>query len=232
MFIATNVCKTIFIKSFSFSHIKTADGSEYEGALVSAIYTLLTKPNKFNGLIHSFIRSNGPNLCQLIASALVMVSVVYYQAWRCELALSSKKMRGIKQPYPVKLLYTSNISVILMAVFLSNVYFWTQVISIHLGANPLVSILGRWDTPAETVYQTPVSGIAYYLSAPQSPIELKRNPLHVVVYTVFVLSFCTFFSRIWINISGTGSKDVARTLMDQELQIEGLREESMINRLN
>lgn len=91
------------------------------------------------------------------------------------------------------------------------------MISIHLGSNPLVSLLGRWAVPEETVYQAPVTGIAYYLSAPQSLLELKRNPLHVVVYSIFVLSFCTYFSRIWVNISGIGSKDVAKTLMDQEL---------------
>ena len=49
---------------------------------------------------------------------------------------------------------------------------------------------------------------------------------------MFVLSSCAFFSRIWIDVSGSSSKDVARQLMDQELVIEGMRDESMVKYLN
>lgn len=47
-----------------------------------------------------------------------------------------------------------------------------------------------------------------------------------------MLSSCAFFSRIWIDVSGSSSKDVARQLMDQELVIEGMRDESMVKYLN
>ena len=63
----------------------------------------------------------------------------------------------------------------------------------------------------------------------QAPIG---DPIHAIIYTVFVLSSCAFFSRIWIDVSGSSSKDVARQLMDQELVIEGMRDESMVKYLN
>jgi|TARA_B110000305_G_C19390366_1_gene614495 protein transport protein SEC61 subunit alpha len=47
-----------------------------------------------------------------------------------------------------------------------------------------------------------------------------------------VLTSCAFFSRIWIDVSGSSSRDVARQLMDQELMIEGQREDSMVKYLN
>jgi protein transport protein SEC61 subunit alpha len=56
--------------------------------------------------------------------------------------------------------------------------------------------------------------------------------LKALIYTVFVLSSCAFFSRIWIDVSGSSSKDVARQLMDQDLIIEGQRDESMVRTLN
>lgn len=46
------------------------------------------------------------------------------------------------------------------------------------------------------------------------------------------MSSCAFFSRIWIDVSGSSSRDVARQLMDQELMIEGQREDSMVKYLN
>ena len=48
------------------------------------------------------------------------------------------------------------------------------------------------------------------------------------------MSSCAFFSRIWIDVSGSSSRDVARQLMDQELLIEGMRDDqgSMVKYLN
>ena len=46
------------------------------------------------------------------------------------------------------------------------------------------------------------------------------------------MSSCAFFSRIWIDVSGSSSRDVARQLMDQELLIEGMREDGMVRYLN
>jgi len=43
---------------------------------------------------------------------------------------------------------------------------------------------------------------------------------------------CAFFSRIWIDVSGSAPRDVVRQLMDQDMMLEGgLREESMIRYL-
>ena len=58
------------------------------------------------------------------------------------------------------------------------------------------------------------------------------DPIHAVIYTTFVITSCAFLSRIWIDVSESSSRDVARQLMDQELVIDGMREESMVRYLN
>ena len=45
------------------------------------------------------------------------------------MSLSSRKMRGFRQPYPIKLFYTSNIPIILQSAFVSNIYFFTQILA-------------------------------------------------------------------------------------------------------
>jgi len=62
--------------------------------------------------------------------------------------------------------------------------------------------------------------------------DIQRDPIHAIIYTSFVLCSCAFFSRIWIDVSGSSAKDVAKQLIDQELVIEGQREESMVKYLN
>ena len=80
--------------------------------------------------------------------------------------------------------------------------------------------------------QAPIGGLAYYISPPQSIYDIQRDPIHAIIYTIFVMGSCAFFSRIWIDVSGSSSKDVARQFIDQELMIEGMREESMVKFLN
>ena len=46
------------------------------------------------------------------------------------------------------------------------------------------------------------------------------------------MSSCAFFSRIWIDVSGSSAKDVARQLLDQDLVIDGQRDESIVRILN
>jgi len=62
--------------------------------------------------------------------------------------------------------------------------------------------------------------------------DIQRDPIHALIYIVFVLSSCALFSRIWIDVSGSSSRDVARQLIEQELLIEGQREDSMVKYLN
>ena len=141
-------------------------------------------------------------------------------------------MRGFRQPYPIKLFYTSNIPIILQSAFVSNIYFFTQILARKFRGNFIVSLLGKWQDYDMAGHQAPIGGLAYYISPPQSFYDITRDPIHAIIYTIFVLSSCAFFSRIWIDVSGSSSRDVARQLMDQELLIEGMREDGMVRYLN
>jgi protein transport protein SEC61 subunit alpha len=34
-----------------------------------------------------------------------------------------------------------------------------------------------------------------------------KDPLHMMIYTAFILASCAFFSKLWIEISGESAKD-------------------------
>ena len=43
---------------------------------------------------------------------------------------------------------------------------------------------------------------------------------------------CAFFSKTWIDVSGSSAKDVAKQLREQQMVMRGHRETSMIHELN
>ena len=75
------------------------------------------------------------------------------------------------------------------------------------------------------------SGIAYYMSPPHTLREVVTDPIHTAIYIAFMLSACALFSKTWIEISGSGPRDVARQLKDQQMVIAGHREGSMYKEL-
>ena len=141
-------------------------------------------------------------------------------------------MKGYKQPYPIKLFYTSNIPIILQTAFVSNLYFFSQILSKKFRGNFLVNLLGKWQEYDMSGRSAPVGGLAYYISPPQNFVDIIRDPFHTLFYIAFVLASCAIFSKIWIEISGSSARDVAKQIMDQDMIIEGMREESMVRYLN
>ncbi|XP_037799236.1 uncharacterized protein LOC119594239 [Penaeus monodon] len=47
-----------------------------------------------------------------------------------------------------------------------------------------------------------------------------------------MLGSCAFFSKTWIDVSGSSAKDVAKQLKEQQMVMRGHREKSMIHELN
>lgn len=141
-------------------------------------------------------------------------------------------MKGYKQPYPIKLFYTSNIPIILQTAFVSNLYFFSQILAKKFRGNFLVNLLGKWQEYDMAGHSAPVGGLAYYISPPRDFVDIVRDPFHTLFYILFVLGSCALFSKIWIDVSGSSARDVAKQLMDQDMIIEGMREESMVRYLN
>eukprot|EP01036_Dinobryon_divergens_P022857 gene22857-31156_t len=233
LFIATNICESIIWKAFSPTTINTGRGTEFEGALIALIHLMITRQNKVRALKEAFYRSNLPNLTNLIATVLIFLIVIYFQGWRVDLPIKYAKFRGQQGKYPIKLFYTSNMPIILQTALVSNLYFLSQLLYNRYSGNILVRLLGVWkelkENPGNSV---PVSGLAYYISPPQTLADLAHDPLHAVLYLIFILSSCALFSKTWIEVSGSSPKDVAKQLRDQQLILKGHRNNSIVHELN
>ena len=82
-------------------------------------------------------------------------------------------------------------------------------------------------------HSAPIGGLAYYITPPQSMSSALGDPIQAIIYIMFVLGTCAFFSRMWIDVSGSSARDVVKQFMDQDLFIQGnQRGETMIKHLN
>jgi len=232
LFIATNICETIVWKAFSPTTINTGFGTEFEGAVIALFHMLITRNHKVGALKEAFYRQNLPNLWNLLATMVVFFVVIYFQGFRVDIAIKHNKYRGQQSTYPIKLFYTSNIPIILQTALVSNLYFFSQLLYKRYNTNPLVQLLGRWQEVDANGVSRPIGGLAYYVSPPKSFSEIMYDPVHAVIYFVFILGACALFSKTWIEVSGSSPKDVAKQLKDQDMVIKGFRDKSVITVLN
>jgi len=231
LFIATNSCENIIWKAFSPTTINTGRGTEFEGAVIALFHLIITRTDKVRALKEAFYRQNLPNISNLLATVLVFVIVIYFQGWRVDLQVKYQRHRGQLASYPIKLFYTSNMPIILQTALVSNLYFFSQFFHNRAPNNIFVKLLGKWSTEGGGP-NIPTGGLAYYISPPLSMSEILSDPIHAIIYIVFVLTSCAFFSKTWIEVSGSSPRDVAKQLRDQQMVMKGHRDTALITVLN
>jgi len=223
LFIATNICETIVWKAFSPTTINTGNGTEFEGAVIALFHLLATRNDKVRALRHAFYRMNLPNLSSLLATVLIFAIVIYFQGFRVELKIKNANVRGQTFSHQIRLFYTSNIPIMLQSALVSNLFFISQMLDSKFSGNPLIGLLGSWERYEGTSQTYPTGGLCYYLQPPVSLEHAINDPIQTLAYIAFMLGSCAFFSRMWISVSGSSSKDMVQQLTDQKMVFVGVR---------
>ena len=195
----------------------------------------------FWGFLGSLVGGNGlealVNFIPLIATIAVFLLVIYIQGIKVEVPLAFSALRGFGKAWSLKLLYTSNIPVILTAALLANVQLMARV-----GVTPTpdglsCGIMGCFDAQGN-----PTDGAVYYLSAPTNLlfdiITLAIVPAEVLrafTYLLFLVVGSLIFSVFWVNTAGMDAKTIAGQIEGIGMQIPGYRRdprivESVLNR--
>ena len=55
------------------------------------------------------------------------------------------------------------------------------------------------------------------MTAPHTIKAALLDPIHTVIYITFMLATCAIFSKTWIEVSGSGPRDIAKQLKDQQM---------------
>ncbi|OMH79463.1 Protein transport protein SEC61 subunit alpha [Zancudomyces culisetae] len=231
LFIAVNICEDIVWKALSPLTVNSGRGPEFEGGIIGLFHLLIVRKNKFSALFEAFFRSTMPNLTNLIATAAVFATVIYLQGFRVEIPIKSARFRGHRATYPVKLFYTSNMPIMLQSALASNIFMISQLLYNRFPENIFVRLLGSWEPYEGSSYFVPVSGLAYYMTPPRSFFDTFKDPIQFAIYVLYMVTICAVLSRAWLDVSGSGPRDVAKEMRDQQTVIAGYRDTSMYKEL-
>ena len=184
-----------------------------------------------------FSRTGGwPDMIGLLSTIAVFAFVVYMEGMRVELPISHSTYRGYRGKMPIKLLYVSNIPVILAYTLFSNIYLAGQFVWSRWNpnnANTLLNLIGTFNQTDRGV--SPIGGLSYYITSPGTLENVLRMPLRALVYLLIVVAFCVFFSMTWLEIGGLGAESMASQLISSGMQVPGFRRsqrpiENLLNR--
>ncbi|MCS4538015.1 MAG: preprotein translocase subunit SecY [Thaumarchaeota archaeon] len=165
-----------------------------------------------------------PSLFTLLLTFVAIVIIVYVEGIRIEVPITSTKYRGFSGVYPIKLLYVSNIPVILTSALLANLTFFSQFIWSRYNPNnadPLLNLIATYNP--QTVTSGAIGGFLYYITPPRGLESLGLEPLRAVSYVAFYIIICIIFGRIWVEIGGLNPRAVSKSLLDANVQVPGFR---------
>jgi preprotein translocase subunit SecY len=165
----------------------------------------------------------------------VILVLVYIEGIHVDIPIVSTKYRGFTAVYPIKLLYTSVIPVILSSALIANAVFMGQMMWANYNpnnTNPAFNWIAQFQPNSP---QTPTGGILYYITSPRSFDHVAADPARAVIYVIFFVTIVTVFSRLWVELGGLSAKTAAKNLLDADVQVPGFRRsensvESLLNR--
>jgi len=179
---------------------------------------------EWTGFMDVFFRSNQlPSIFVLLLTIAILLILVYTQGMKVEIPIVSTKYRGFAATYPIKLMYVSNIPVILASALTANALFMGQMLWSQLNprnASPLFNILAQYDP---TSPGTPIGGIVYYITPPRGLDILALDPTRGLLYVLFMIGIVCVFGKLWVELGGLSSKKAAQNLLDADVVIPGFR---------
>ncbi|MFX0046581.1 MAG: preprotein translocase subunit SecY [Candidatus Hermodarchaeota archaeon] len=233
LFIATGVAGQVFWNLFSFI---TAEDGLARGVVVG-FFQALGDPTYDVGQF--FFRANRlPSVFGGLTTLAIFLVVIWFESTRIEIPLAYKGYRGFKGKYPMKLLYVSNIPVILVNALYANFLFFGQILAGPTsglrgqGYDFLIDLIGRFETAPSGggtgTYLIPNYGLLYFLTPPQGLDQLTADPLRAIIYLVFFIFLCVMLGRVWVDVSGLAPRDIAQQIIDSGMQIPGFRSSDKI----
>jgi preprotein translocase subunit SecY len=181
-----------------------------------------------DGFMFMLIRGG---ILALLSTVAIFLLVVYVESTRIEIPLAHSAVRGARGRFPVKLIYSSVLPMILVRALQANI----QMVGIILASRG-ITILGEFDG------SKPLSGIMYYLAPLNSPNDwipsLVRESfaasgaaapavwqigLHVLIDAIMLIGGGIIFALFWIETTGMGAKPTAQKIYNSGMQIPGFR---------
>jgi len=251
LFIAAGVAEALFTGTLNWNAVSSAEAMSISnppaGTIPKVIYILTNcSPTELSNYGYEYILIGQPNpLIALLGTIAIFLVVAYLESTRIELPLSHGNARGARGRYPIKLIYASNIPVILMSALLANISMFALLFYSNdmLSSIPLIggnSYIGYFE-PGST---SATGGIAWYLSAPSGitswltpMLDSSSDPtghipilhlMHVLIYVSIMILGSVLFAKFWVETTNMGPRAVAAQIQKSGMQIPGFRRDPRV----
>ncbi|HJQ93391.1 MAG TPA: preprotein translocase subunit SecY [Candidatus Thermoplasmatota archaeon] len=262
LFIAAGVSQSLFQGTLNWQMAVPSVG-EYDpeqnppiGTIPMVVYVFSQR--SIASLVHRggfeqvFIGNNAfPNpLITFFGTILIFMFVVYAESSRIELPLAHGKVRGARGRYPLRLIYASNIPVILMGALLANVNIFSLLLWQHPFFQKIPFIGHAWWVGAYEAGSgslQPVAGGAWYLTTFRGlndwflPIfdaesygayAYGHAPWQILIkmalYLFLFVGGSILFAKFWVETTNMGPHAVAKQIEKSGMQIPGFRRDPRV----
>ncbi len=150
-----------------------------------------------------------PSLVGLISFFVLVIVIVYLQAMKVNIPITSHRMPGVKSGMPLQFLYVSNIPILLVGILFSDLILFYRLTSTYLADIP-------WLVNAFSV-------AIHYLNPPSSVLEVIVDPIRVGVYAATLIALAVLFGLMWVEVAGLNPSAQAENLVKSGLLIPGHR---------
>jgi preprotein translocase SecY subunit len=232
LFIVANVAQQIMWRSLS--PVANSGDPYWIGAIFATFQSLASGGLQGLGQVFWSRPGQGGSTLGLFVTIIVFVIVIYFETYRVNIPLQYAKYRGFRGSYPIKLLYVSNIPVILVQSLFATILFWVQIFAKYNtgGVNPWLDLIARFkqnvDPSTGDITYQPVGGLVYFITPPQNITNVISDPVQAAVYLALMVFLCAGFAKIWVELSGIAPRDIAGQLHSAGMQIPGFRRSPVI----
>jgi len=265
MFIAAGVSQAIFQGTLSWIPLGEKTASQYNldrlvstypdipaGAIPKTWYILDNLSGGLRDLTSGGFETiflSPPNpLIALLSTTLIFFVVAYAESTQIELPLSHARARGARGRYPIRLIYASNIPVILMSALLANINMFSLLLWNHEKISTIPILGHNWRLGFYDVGSTsPSGGLAWYVSRVNGlqswllPLinwdryrgyvgdhEYWQVGVHVLVYVTLMVVGSVLFAKFWIETTNMGPEAVAKQIQSSGMRIPGFRRDPRV----
>jgi len=199
-----------------------------------------------NGLLFLFIREFGSNtfiafvnyMLPIIFTLIVFFVVVFAEGIHVNIPIAVGRA-GQKSRFPVKLLYVSNIPVILAVALFANIQIWAALVQNR------VPVLDVFLQKLAAVVIPPYSIVENAITQGISPlifdqmvqsvtrlqfIGLGGDLIHAFLYVVILTVLSVLFGKFWVEMAGQGPEAIANQLQKGGMFIPGFRRDPRVVR--
>ena len=251
LFIAAGVAQALFTGALNWNAVDMNSAMSLSnppaGTIPMALYYVFNAtPEQWaaGGYEQVFLNNANPMIA-LVGTIVIFFVVAYLESSRIELPLSHGNARGARGRYPIKLMYASNIPVILMSSLLAIV----SMVALLFYSNGFLSSIPLLGGNAALGYfeegsTTAAGGLAWYLSAPTGlntwlmPIldptqygnghNAVQNLAHMAIYFSVMVMGSIMFAKFWVETTNLGPESVANQIQRSGMQIPGFRRDPRV----